>query len=157
MQDGFLLDMFPQSPMNSSERTSKTSKSKINLNTEMHVNNAAILNVFQGWKVIPKPPRVKEEWMQLPLSERLRKSHLGAIKKKKLCTGNNSRVGRESLPAVLRTAGARKNMTVCRPSVVMSKYSLNSLQLDGPYQVCLMGFVAGCNALCSLAPGTVLR
>lgn len=59
----FLLDMFPQSPMNSSERTSKTSKSKINLNTEMHVNNAAILNVFQGWKVIPKPPRVKEEWM----------------------------------------------------------------------------------------------
>lgn len=69
-----------------------------------------------------------------------------------------SRAGKGSLPAVPQPTGVRGKLAVCRPSVTVSKDSLNRLQLKGPYQDCLTGFVMGCNVLCcGLAPGTLLR
>lgn len=42
-----MLGLFPESPMSSSERMAKTYL-KIKRSIEMHVNNAAALNDFQG-------------------------------------------------------------------------------------------------------------
>jgi len=69
-----------------------------------------------------------------------------------------SRGGRERLPTVAQPIGPRGKLTVCRPSVTVSKYSLSSLQLKGAYQDCLTGFVTGCDMYCcAFAPGTLLR